>query len=518
MSDNKDELEEGFGSVSEENTEFDFSDLDDEEEFDVEDEDIELSAFPDDDEESEFESASFEDDEDDFTGFDEEELGEVEDSDDEDEIEDSEDEFDLSDDSDEEDEFEEDDEEFDLSEDDSDVDDDTDKPAKNSNIMKYAFYLGTVAAVGAIGYVGVSMFAPNLLGGGNQQIQQTPPAINQQAQGDNNGIGNQQTPPMPNNQANPPLPNQNAELDKPALPGSNNQLPMENIDSNPLQNSDLNNNDNGDVDLTLESENQEQENTVSVSEEEINSIKDSIDDMGVAIGAVLNTIDSFENTFVSRNDLMRQVEPIIEAKISDGISGIDIPDSVSQSDLNSIENRFSADIRNLKVSLGEAVNALNKKDKEVSNANMRANEAAEQLSQMQSQFDAFLSEMDELETIISTQKAEISNLQEIIDKQNEALSKTEATVARVSRVQREQKREIDARNAIGGGLNPPEKPKVLVNYRLAGVARDMAWIETEGGVSRIRVGQSIPGLGVIEAIRPVNDNWAVVTPAGLILP
>jgi hypothetical protein len=82
-----------------------------------------------------------------------------------------------------------------------------------------------------------------------------------------------------------------------------------------------------------------------------------------------------------------------------------------------------------------------------------------------------------------------------------------------------QRREIEAlKTAKGGSVVPSNKPRILPNYRLAGMSHDRVWIQTEVGVSMFQVGQQIPGAGEIIAVHRSSSSPSVLTSSGVIIP
>ena len=64
---------------------------------------------------------------------------------------------------------------------------------------------------------------------------------------------------------------------------------------------------------------------------------------------------------------------------------------------------------------------------------------------------------------------------------------------------------------------PPLKPKVVQGFALKGVSRGVASVEGRGGVVEVGVGQTIPGVGEVKAIRRYGSDWVVVVGKGVIV-
>ena len=502
MSKEKDEFEESFGDSGFGDQDSDFN-FDDEDEFDVDEGDVELSAFPGSSDDNESFNSGVSDDE-----FEMEDNSELEGDYEEDSIE-----------------FE-DEDEFDHEEDSIEFEDEEDSPkekrklfgkkssdgeeldgSNKSNIIKYAFYAGSVAVIGAIGYVGVSMFAPNLLGGNDDYY--TPPApvsapvnvANNIAQS-GQGLPQNNTPPLPKPGVTPNIaqPGQvPGVLDnpRPGLQGGEQVVPQANLN------------------LGFPQDTPPKIDEPVTTSKEFDNLRVTVEDIGVAIGAILNKVDSLDRVFVTKEELTSVIGQEVSKQVKSSMPEVDMSQTASKNDLQTISEKMSTDIITLQNAFRDALSELSNKEAEAEKSRELLISAEEKMVELESRFNAFASEISDLETVIEAQKGEISSLEKVIESQKTEIAATKRTVSNVSKVQKEQ---IDSRNAIGGGIEPPLKPRVLSNYRLAGVAKDMAWIETESGVSRIRIGQSIPGVGIIEGIRPVNGNWAVVTPVGLIMP
>src|SRR3546814_7646666 len=60
------------------------------------------------------------------------------------------------------------------------------------------------------------------------------------------------------------------------------------------------------------------------------------------------------------------------------------------------------------------------------------------------------------------------------------------------------------------GLNPPAKPAIIENFFLQGVSRGVAVIKTPAGMTEVKEGTSIPGVGEVRSIRRADGEWVVV--------
>jgi hypothetical protein len=65
---------------------------------------------------------------------------------------------------------------------------------------------------------------------------------------------------------------------------------------------------------------------------------------------------------------------------------------------------------------------------------------------------------------------------------------------------------------------PPKPSGVVEGWVLRDVQRGTAVIEGRSGIIEVDPGDTVPGLGRVEAIRKQDGRWVVVTPKGLILP
>lgn len=74
-----------------------------------------------------------------------------------------------------------------------------------------------------------------------------------------------------------------------------------------------------------------------------------------------------------------------------------------------------------------------------------------------------------------------------------------------------------SREAVADDGMPPLKPKVVQGFALKGVSRGIASVEGRTGVVEVGVGQSIPGVGEVKAIRRYGSDWVVVVGKGVIV-
>jgi hypothetical protein len=79
---------------------------------------------------------------------------------------------------------------------------------------------------------------------------------------------------------------------------------------------------------------------------------------------------------------------------------------------------------------------------------------------------------------------------------------------------------------ITGSITPPAtlstktavaRPPVLQGWLLRKIANGVALIESHDGLFEVRVGDPVPGVGDVDAIRRQDGRWAVVTSKGLIV-
>ena len=194
---------------------------------------------------------------------------------------------------------------------------------------------------------------------------------------------------------------------------------------------------------------------------------------------------------------------------------------------NVVENKL-ANMQMPAVDNSEVVGKIANLEATIKASSMASDDNASQLSMLQNQIDYLMAskttdaapandeKVASLEAKLQQFAEKIEVLEGVINSQKAQISKTQKEVKKV----KAQKVSAPAVRAPvrGAGMQPPRKPSVLTNYRLAGVSRDMAWIETSVGVSRVKIGQTINGIGKIQGITQVDGNWAVVTPIGLILP
>ncbi len=58
---------------------------------------------------------------------------------------------------------------------------------------------------------------------------------------------------------------------------------------------------------------------------------------------------------------------------------------------------------------------------------------------------------------------------------------------------------------------------IVDNWILTDVSRGGAWIESRRGIYEVYAGDTVPGLGHIDAVRRQDGRWVVVTSRGLIV-
>ena len=499
---------------------FGISDDFDEDEFDIDEADLEdddiLAGFP----EPESNTNAAFGGSDDFSDMDE--FGEDDFSEDVEEDDFSEDDFSETLEEDvEEDDFSEETEEFEeeSSEEDEYQDAVSETKSKSNKIAKMAFYLGTVAILGGIGFVGVQTFMPNIFGGSPQYVASDPvktqvnsPVNVPSPNNSNIVVGNTPPTPAPINQTfDIQKPNQgNApELtnNRPNLAGMGNDVvaPNENtitqvnndqftkpigvLPGNPLVNPGDQGEEPGDrlIDLSIKFDN------------EITDISSSISEMKEAFLATMSRIDSMENKFVSKQDLDGSVRTIVSSLL---------PKMESNSNNGSQFEKIISELRN-------EIQILSSKIDDKNSPVITEINNTEELDKLSNQISMMRDEISSLNNQLLSSNNTIKDLEAVIEKQDKELTDAKKSVARV---RSEAKKRQDAANAVGSGIVPPSKPSVISNYRLAGVSRNTAWIESSSGTMRVNVGQTIPGIGLIEAIVPADGNWSLVTENGIIIP
>ena len=66
-------------------------------------------------------------------------------------------------------------------------------------------------------------------------------------------------------------------------------------------------------------------------------------------------------------------------------------------------------------------------------------------------------------------------------------------------------------------VEPPSKPQVIEDWALKGVQGGVAWIEGPTGFLEVRVGSDVPGVGKVTEVTTYENDWLVVTTAGVIM-
>ena len=140
------------------------------------------------------------------------------------------------------------------------------------------------------------------------------------------------------------------------------------------------------------------------------------------------------------------------------------------------------------------------------------------------QFNKTSDRLDKVEKAQAEPAAKIARLSDAVDKLR-AVPVAAAPVAAAPAVAKETAKEI-----ITGSISPPataaagSAPKVEVarlptieGWILRDVANGGALIEGRQGVYEVYAGDSVPGLGRVDAVRKQDGRWVVVTTKGLIV-
>lgn len=99
----------------------------------------------------------------------------------------------------------------------------------------------------------------------------------------------------------------------------------------------------------------------------------------------------------------------------------------------------------------------------------------------------------------------------------EAEAKPRHTERQPRSIRRSEPRPVYRQEASADDGVPPLKPKVVQGFNLKGVSRGIASVEGRGGVVEVGVGQNIPGVGEVKAIRRYGNDWVVVVGKGVIV-
>ncbi len=219
------------------------------------------------------------------------------------------------------------------------------------------------------------------------------------------------------------------------------------------------------------------------------------------IDSVLAKFDEFEQKFVTKEDVSSLIAQEIK-KIPAQAGG---PSAVEVAELRGAVDELSERIAMLENTSYPSADELTRKQLS----------AVEQLIEKRFQ---------SMEAKLTTQvEAPVAPAEPVVQPapSKPAPAKVKSESAETKRLKdqvKAQQKQIAALKARGNAVNPPSKPAILRDYRLAGMSNDMVWIESEAGTSRFTVGQDIPGAGQIREVRQSSTNPAVITSRGIILP
>ena len=129
--------------------------------------------------------------------------------------------------------------------------------------------------------------------------------------------------------------------------------------------------------------------------------------------------------------------------------------------------------------------------------------------------EAFDVKFAEINDTLNVLNDKVASLDEIVGKQKQTIRTLEKEKAQMAVEVAKAAKPVVVR---GNDINPPRKPDVLTNFRLAGINKGFAWIDNGVGINKVAIGQNINGVGMLEDVIKVDGNWAAVTPMGLILP
>ncbi|NDV52906.1 hypothetical protein [Salipiger sp. PrR003] len=417
-----------------------------------------------------------------------------------------------------------------IEEDDDDEDDEGPVAKEGSKKGKMIFFGAVSAMALLVGGAGYFVVLPMLTGGGSAPQQSAPPAYTQQA---NPGY----TPPTSN--APLAIPGEerlagNQAPSFPAMPGSETQAPSPSIGlpvrgEEPLDlggsPSDSQSSGNrpglelpdfgnaGELEASpaaLEDTPLPEATQSSKSNEQIANVLTKLDD-------VLNRLDKFEDDVMTKEETRSLVDEVVSKRLMD-LPAPSSEASAPAKELSALQaslDELSERLKGIEQANGEKVANLEKRVAELS-AQKTAAPANTPSLQLPVVADTPLTVGTGINPAPSEADSEKAPTKPGV--KTASVKNSESEAARLRRELAAKKRELDALKARGNGVQPPNRPHIFTEYRLAGLSNDLVWIDTPTGVSMFGVGQEIPGAGRIREFMRMNGNFAVVTESGVIIP
>ena len=377
------------------------------------------------------------------------------------------------------------------------------KKKKKSNVVGMAIY----AVVGVIGlggaYVAYQAAAPMIFGAPAQQY--IPPQQDFVPKGTGMpSVAPQQAPsgaptaPMVNQQINvtPAAPVQQPVANNvPAAPVQQPIAPMAPVQQQPvapMQNQPI---------VTMPTPQVAAPVEVSANiEEKFDEIAQRLQGFDAALGVIMDNMENLPKYFATSDQVATIVNSVVDRKLAEFSmepqDNTEVLEKIASLEKVVSSNGYNSEANSSQLSMIQNQIDYLMAQKTTNNSS----DSDEKIASLEAKLDGFMSKIETLEGVISSQKKELSKVK----------SQKTKVVEKIV--------EVAPKVVKGANVQPPRKPSVLTNYRLAGVSRDMAWIETSAGVSKVQIGQNINGVGVVQGITQVDGNWAVVTPLGLILP
>lgn len=135
-------------------------------------------------------------------------------------------------------------------------------------------------------------------------------------------------------------------------------------------------------------------------------------------------------------------------------------------------------------------------------------------------------EIDTLRTEAATRQARLESRIDRLEKQISADTPT-ASIAARSGIDPTVALIPAPAPALSADISSPERESLVAaattepartsaDYRVTEIYRGQAIVEGHAGIWRVAVGDTLPGLGRVEAIEPRGKGWAVVTAAGTV--
>jgi hypothetical protein len=212
-------------------------------------------------------------------------------------------------------------------------------------------------------------------------------------------------------------------------------------------------------------------------------------------------------------------DPVIETVIETKVSTPQPADAASVLPVMSRSNAMAlAATALIAVVLGAAIGAFAMSFTPRESAAVSAEDAAQlkrKIAKLESDVSAVRTSLD---AAGKTATGQFAKLAERLDRTERAQAEPAAKLAKIAdAVERLEKRPA---SDITGSIAAPaakSRPAIVTGWHLRDVYNGVALVDSRYGTIEVETGDTLPGLGQVEAIRKQDGRWAVVTPKGLIV-